>query len=296
VLNKVLVGDWLLLRKQAGAYGMNDAKGCFNRIVHTVAILVLLSYGVPYNAARILFLVLAKARHKSKTGYGTSDWVHKDEDIPISGCGQGNGLGAALWALISTKVIKICERAGHGTTCIAPISGKLLRFLGFAFVDDADLSDCADDVNAKGEEMVERFHQFMNRWNGGLRATGGLIAAAKTRWFLVDFKWTGLDYEYRTIVDMPCNITLPDANVQEYAVAREEVSTAFESLGVWLALDGNQDKLKEVLTETLHVFGSQVGTSKCSKNDALYYCDAIVNALVMPNRLQCIWLRGFILK
>jgi hypothetical protein len=26
------------------------------------------------------------------------------------------------------------------------------------------------------------------------------------------------------------------------------------------------------------------------------YCDAIANALVMPNRLQCIWLRGFILK
>jgi hypothetical protein len=46
ILNKVLVGDWLILRKQAGAYDMNDAKGCFDRIVHTVAILVLLSFGV----------------------------------------------------------------------------------------------------------------------------------------------------------------------------------------------------------------------------------------------------------
>jgi hypothetical protein len=134
----------------------------------------------------------------------------------------------------------MCEGAGHGTTCIAPISGKLLRFLGFAFVDDADLSDCADDVNTKGEEMAESFHRFMNRWNGGLRATGGLIAEAKTRWFLVDFKWTGSDYEYRTIADMPGNITLPDENGQEYVVAREEVSTAFESLGVWLALDGTK--------------------------------------------------------
>jgi hypothetical protein len=190
--------------------------------------------------------VLAKARHKIKTGYGTSDWVYGDEDIPISGCGQGNRLGPALWALISTKVIKMCEWAGHGTTCIAPISGKLLRFLGFAFVDDADLSDCADDVNTKGEEMVKSFHRFMNRWNGGLRATGGLIAAAKTRWFLVDFKWTGSDYKYRTIADMPGNITLPDENGNEYVVAREEVPTAFELLGVWLSLDGNQEKLKEV--------------------------------------------------
>jgi hypothetical protein len=103
------VGDWLLLWKQAGAYGVNDAKGCFDIIVHTVAILVLLSFGVPYNAARILFLVLAKARHKIKTGYGTLDWVYGDKDIPISGCGQGNGLGPTLWALISTKVINMCE-------------------------------------------------------------------------------------------------------------------------------------------------------------------------------------------
>jgi hypothetical protein len=49
---------------------MNDAKGYFDRIVHTVAILVLLSFGVLYNAARILFLVLAKARHKLKQGTG----------------------------------------------------------------------------------------------------------------------------------------------------------------------------------------------------------------------------------
>jgi hypothetical protein len=60
--------------------------------------------------ANILFLVLAKARHKIKTGYGKSDWVYGDKDIPILGCRQGNGLGPALWALISTKVIKMCER------------------------------------------------------------------------------------------------------------------------------------------------------------------------------------------
>jgi hypothetical protein len=177
----------------------------------------------------------------------------------------------------------MCERAGHGTTCIAPISGKLLRFLGFSFVDNAYLSDCANDMNTKGGEMVASFHQFMNRWNGDLRATGGLIAVAKTRWFLVDFKWTRLDYEYRTIADIPGNITLPDANGQDYVVAREEVSTASKSLGVWLALDGNQDKLKEVLTETSHVFGSQVSTSNCSKNDALYtYNNSFMASMQYP--------------
>jgi hypothetical protein len=125
-------------------------------------------------------------------------------------------------------------------------------------------------MNTTGEEMIGSFHRFMNRWNGGLRATGGLIAEAKTRWFLVDFKWNGSDYGYRMIDNMPGNITLPDANGQAYVVAREEVSTSFESLGVWIALDGNQEKIKTILTETSHVFASQVSTSKCSRNDALY--------------------------
>jgi hypothetical protein len=82
---------------------------------------------------------------------------------------------------------------------------------------------------------------------------------------------------------MPGNITLPDENGNEYVVAREEVSTAFESLGVWLSLDRNQEKLKEVLTEKSHVFGSQVSTSKCSKNDALYtYNNSFMASMQYP--------------
>ena len=48
------------------------------------------------------------------------------------------------------------------------------------------------------------------------------------------------DYKYRTIEDMPGNIILLDANRQAHVVSREEVSTTSESVGVWIALDGNQ--------------------------------------------------------
>jgi hypothetical protein len=99
----------------------------------------------------------------------------------------------------------------------------------------------------------------------------------------VDFNWNGSDYEYRTIDDMPGNITLPDANGQAYVVAREEVPTAFESLGVWIALDGNQEKMKAILTESSHVFASQVSTSKCSRNDALYtYSNSFMASMQYP--------------
>ena len=55
VLNKVLVNDIL---RRADALRINDAKGCFDRIVHSVAILVLMSFGVTGHMARTMFKVL----------------------------------------------------------------------------------------------------------------------------------------------------------------------------------------------------------------------------------------------
>ena len=85
---------------------MADAIGCFDRVAHTIAILVLLSFGLCSEHARILFEVLQRAQHRIKTGYGVSDHVYGIEDeIPLMGVDQGNGNGMCLWTLISSKMI-----------------------------------------------------------------------------------------------------------------------------------------------------------------------------------------------
>lgn len=57
---------------------------------------------------------------------------------------------------------------------------------------------------------------------------------------------------------MTGNITLPDKHGICYTVARELPSSPFQSLGAFLALDGNQDEHKEVVTSKSDIFGSQV--------------------------------------
>ena len=59
-----------------------------------------------------LFLVLQQARHCIKTDYGLSKPVYgnKDENEPIAGISQSNGLGPALLCLISTIIINCCKR------------------------------------------------------------------------------------------------------------------------------------------------------------------------------------------
>ena len=101
------------------------------------------------------------------------------------------------------------KQAGHGLTAITAISRKSVSLVGFAFVNDADIIDRAEDVNLSGERILSRFQAATDRWCGVLRATG-LIAPEKSDFYLNDFRWTGTDFAYRNITEMPGNITLLD--------------------------------------------------------------------------------------
>ena len=116
-LAKVCFMDTLRQKKHAGAIGMNDLKGNYDRIVHTVAILVLLSFGIHYDTARMMMEVLQLAEHQIKTGYGLLQHLYggkKGDSVPEMGLGQGNGNASTIWCLISSKMMEVMKRRGHG--------------------------------------------------------------------------------------------------------------------------------------------------------------------------------------
>ena len=85
--------------------------------------------------ARTLFGMLQKTRHCIKTGFGISDPIYGDEDVPIQGSEQGNGIAATAWALISTEMFQDMDKASHG---LLAVTGTIPSLVGFAFVDDTD--------------------------------------------------------------------------------------------------------------------------------------------------------------
>ena len=109
-----------------------------------------------------------KAMHTIKTGYGVSGPVYRNKVIPVARCGQGNGVGPTLWALISSIVIKLCKDAGHRIEISTAITKMVLTLICFAFVDDADLAQAASEQDTSGEEMIDEFQNFMKRWGGGI--------------------------------------------------------------------------------------------------------------------------------
>ena len=61
---------------------MNNTRGCYDRIVYSIAILVLMSFGVAGKTARAMFKVLQETEHHVKTGFGRSERAYGNKPVP----------------------------------------------------------------------------------------------------------------------------------------------------------------------------------------------------------------------
>ena len=114
-LNKRLTMDLIRLKRTAAALLSNDAKSCFDRMVHNMTCLAFRRQGVDENTLRSLFLTLQKSVHRVRTAFGVSEASYwGDEDDPVNGIGQGNGAGPTGWVFQSTPIISMMKAEGFG--------------------------------------------------------------------------------------------------------------------------------------------------------------------------------------
>ena len=271
VICKIVMNDMLRQQKRAGALGINDAKGCYDRINHTFCILVLMSYGLKWKQARVLMETLQLAQHRIKTGYGVSEPAYGSEDEePLMGLGQGNGVASAGWTLISSKIISVMKEMGFGANLVSSITKTLSEIAAFAYVDDADTPSCAPNVNMTGEELSPSFQEALDCWSKLISCSGGELDPNKSCCYLIDFAWKGSKWEYRKIGDMLGDFYLLDKEHTHHPLKQREVSQATETLGVYVSMDGNSSAQKEALREKAKSFAEKLRTSQCKPNTAIY--------------------------
>jgi hypothetical protein len=167
--------------KTAGSICSNDAKSCYNRILHSVASLCLKQLGLPEGAIVCMFTTLQNLEHTVHTVYGDSEksygghlWI-----VPLHGSGQGNGSSPMLWAVVSTPVLKVMRSEGFGTFFRACISGETIRFVGYSFLDDTDLIQTAKQPDDTDVAVAQEMQRALDTWEGALQATGGAIVPEK---------------------------------------------------------------------------------------------------------------------
>ena len=155
----------------------NDAKSCYNCIVHSIASLACQRLGLPPEPITCMLVTIQELEHHIRTSYGTSDTSMSNElPTPLQGIFQGNGAGPAIWIVVSTPLIEMMRGAGHGLRFDSPLSHSTDSIVGFAFVDDTDIvSGNLTATEITFNEVATEMQQAINRWEGGLKATGGAI-------------------------------------------------------------------------------------------------------------------------
>ncbi|CAJ1938660.1 unnamed protein product, partial [Cylindrotheca closterium] len=239
-LSKRLVWDLLILHRRSAGWISNDAKSCFDRVVHWVAVLAMMPLAITWNALRMMFDTLATSTHRVRTGFGDSEEsFHPPSMVPFQGCGQGNGAGPPIWVSVSSVIIQMMTAMGFGFECLTAIDSQLITAQCFCFVDDTDVIKAGKSVEQSGEDICHSVQQAASTWAGGISATGGAINPEKSFWWLIDFVWDPREGKWRfrrthqLLPDHPLQI--PGLTGQLEALRRLEPDEAEKTLGVMLA-------------------------------------------------------------
>jgi len=168
-------------------------------------------------------------------------------------------------------------------------------------VDDTDLIQ--SQLVEHPEQARINLQKAIDTWEACLKATCGAIVPEKTVWWLVSFKWSGTTWEYATIQDCPGELQVKDILNQRKIITRMQAGEAYETLGVFLAPDGNNEQQfkKMLLAATKWADGLRTGT--ISKNDVwIALQSTILRTLAYPlaalrlSKSQCEAILGPILR
>jgi hypothetical protein len=220
----------------------NNAKSCYDRILHVVASICMRRVGVPQKTCLMMFGTLAKVKHYIRTNYGDSEKSYSCIEIPFQGVYQGNGAGPGIWLLVSIPIINMLKTAGFGFKVRTVMSKDKFSFVCYTFVDDSDIvHSTLDETHDDTAELVHEMQEVVDMWEGGLRASGGALAATKSYWFLIHFVFENNRWRYAWINETPGDLTIRDIpGTGRVDLNRLEVHEAKETLGVFIAMNGNQ--------------------------------------------------------
>ena len=163
------------------------------------------------------------------------------------------------------------QKEGHGISWESSLSGIVVSLVCFAFVDDTDLAISPAGAST-GEDLITPAQRALDDWAGALGATGGELSPEKTFCYVLDYKLDEKEakFVYRTKDDMPGEFNILDNDGIRHPIQRFEPSEGKETLGVCLAMDGNEEAQYDHLMAKAELFASQIRGADVDHNTAFY--------------------------
>jgi exonuclease III len=278
-LNDTLTADISRQRRHPIAIISNDAKGCFDRVVHSVAYMCLRRFGAPAAAIVSMLRTIQGMTHHVRTAFGDSTTTYGSRStIPNQGLLQGNGASGAGFTAVATVMVEAMRSAGYGFSTLSAISQAVFQLVGFQFVDDTTLCHSSSAPQASGAQVLAEVQEVLDTWNGLLRTCGGALSPQKSYWWMLDYKWLGGKWTYKSPSDLPGELHLHDPDTQQIEpIIRLPVTTAKKALGIFKSPDGNMSAQIKFLRSKAIKWSRTVRSTKLFRTD-VWYC---LNSTIM---------------
>jgi exonuclease III len=307
-LNMVLVNDDSRFKRKAMAICSNDAKGCFDRIVHSVAVICLRRFGLPQAPLTSMFQVIQQLDHHIRTAFGDSEQTYGPNSYagahPNQGTLQGNGASGAAWTAVSSAIVEAMRSQGFGYKSWSAISKSVIQLVCSAFVDDTDLVHSGATNQVSGTVVAEEMQQVLDTWDGLLRASGGALEKQKSFWYLIDYERRDGAWHYKSMGSQPCELMLfNDETQQREPIKRLSHQEANKALGLFGRPDGVMKQEVNYLRSRSKAWADSLRTKRIRKDDA-WYCvnTSILRTIEYPltatslTAKQCAYIMSPILK
>ena len=156
----------------------NDAKGCFDRIAHVVAILALRRLGIPRPVILSMIITIQQMQHYTRTAFGESEQScgPNPSGPPPQGLIQGNGAAPAAWSAITAILVDCMKGEGYRYEAWSPINQRVMTLVCFGFMDNTDLILNNDDPIITSEDLIDEAQLELSMWEGLISATGEALA------------------------------------------------------------------------------------------------------------------------
>jgi hypothetical protein len=274
-LNSRLTCDDSRFKRKAMAICSNDAKGCYDRIIHSIAYICLRRLGIPRTPLLSMFRTIQSMSHHVRTAYGDSKSTYGPSlpgTTPLMGLLQGNGAAGTGWTAVSSVIVEAMRRQRFGYSTQGPISKEPLEFVCFQFVDDTDLVHSGAVNTTTGSDVVTEMQRVLDHWDMYLRITGGALEKAKSYWYLLDYIRRNGRWGFKSINAVPGTLELynDETGVRE-PIERLHVNRARKALGIFTRPDGNMADEKNYLRKMAVKWASSVASNHIRRDDA-WYC------------------------
>ena len=268
-LNKRLMLDILRQQRRPGVLCANDAKACYDRILHFAAYVSLRKAGLKREAVISMLEPIRKLKHFIRTAYGDSNTAYGGDEWERdpSGICQGNGAGPAIWALVSSPLLDVLRESGYGAKLHAAIGKTYLHLSGFAFVDDADTIQTGN-LGETTTTVLNKAQKELDLWEECIRATGGGLEGEKSDFAVINFTWKSGTWSYEK-KDENNQLTVRNQNGGRDPLEQLAASKARRTLGVWQAIDGNEKTQTNKMREKSSKWSRAVARSSLNRNDTI---------------------------